>query len=187
MSMAAIPRPERGLAALLLLAVAMAAFAVAGTDRAPFVTTPEAAVTRLLELAETGADDRVYDLGSGDGRIVIAAARDFGASGVGVEIDPHLVRLARRKAEQAGVAGRVRFMEGDLFAVDLREATVVTLFLRDSVNRRLRPRLWQQLAPGTPVVSYRYDMGPEWTPERVEVLEGEPLYLYRVPEGQGHR
>ncbi len=151
------------------------------SDAAPFVTTPPAAIARMLTLAGVDPEDVVYDLGAGDGRIVIAAARDFGARGVGIEYDEALVRIARLNAERAGVSHRVRFLQGDLFAADLRDATVVTMFLRETLNRRLRPQLWQQLSPGTPVVSYRFGMGGDWRPEHQEVFEGESIYLWRVP------
>lgn len=150
-------------------------------DEPPFVTTPSAAVARMLALAEVGPDDLVYDLGAGDGRIVIAAARDFGARGVGIEHDEALVRIARVNARRAGVDDKVRFVLGDIFEIDLYGATVVTLFLRDTLNRRLRPRLFQQLPPGTPVVSYRFGMGEDWLPEHQEVFSGESIYLWRIP------
>jgi len=119
----------------------------------------------MLALAGVGQDDVVYDLGAGDGRIVIAAARWRGARGVGVEIDPALVEQARRVAARAGVADRVRFETGDLFAADVHEATVVTLYLSAELNARLRPRLSSQLRPGARIVSHQFAMG-DWPPDR---------------------
>jgi len=129
-------------------------------------------------------DDVIYDLGSGDGRIVIAAARDFGARAVGIEIDPRLVAQSALSAERAGVAGRVRFFHQDLFQADLSPATVVMLYLSEEVNMRLRPKLLRELRPGTRIVSYRVDMG-DWLPDsliRVEVDGDErAVYLWVVP------
>jgi SAM-dependent methyltransferase len=146
----------------------------------PFVPTPVAVVERMLELAEVAADDVVYDLGSGDGRIVILAAQKHGARAVGVEIDPELVAEANELARAAGVSDRVRFVEGDLFEVDLRPATAVTLYLLPAVNLRLRPRLLEQLRPGTPVVSHDFSMG-DWEPDHQERVEGSDVYKWVVP------
>ena len=157
----------------------------AATDSAaskdvPYVTTPQRVVERMLAMADVSADDVVYDLGSGDGRFVITAAQQFGARGVGVEIDPQLVEQARAQARLAGVADRVTFRQGNLFEVDLREATVVTLYLEPDLNLRLRPRLLLQLDPGDRVVSHDFGMGA-WTPDRVEKMAGSRLYLWTVP------
>ena len=150
--------------------------------------TPDHVVGALLRLAGVGPGDVVYDLGSGDGRIVIAAARDFGARAVGVEIDRLLAAAGRRNAEVAGVTDRVRIVEQDIFATDLVPATVVTLYLSESVNARLKPRLLRELRPGTRVVSYRVDMG-DWTPaQTVEIdVDGRvrTLYLWVVPPRRG--
>jgi SAM-dependent methyltransferase len=134
----------------------------------PFVTTPQNVVDAMLELAGVGPQDRLLDLGSGDGRIVITAARRWGVPGLGVEIDPSLIDRARAEARRAGVAHLARFEEADLFKIDLTQASVITMYLLPDVNLLLRPRL-QQLRPGTRVVSHDWDMG-EWLPERtVEV------------------
>jgi SAM-dependent methyltransferase len=146
----------------------------------PYVTTPQRVVERMLAMADVSAGDVVYDLGSGDGRFVITAAQQFGARGVGVEIDPELVREARAQARLAGVADRVTFRQGNLFDVDLREATVVTLYLEPDLNLRLRPKLLLQLDPGDRVVSHDFGMG-SWTPDRVEKMDGSTLYLWTVP------
>ncbi len=129
----------------------------------PYVPTHEKVVAEMLKVAKVGKNDILYDLGSGDGRIVITAAKEFGARGVGVDIDPALIREARENALKAGVADKVKFLQQDLFETDIREATVVTLYLLPEVNRRLRPKLLSDLKPGTRVVSHNHDMG-DWTP-----------------------
>ncbi|BAU48416.1 RNA methyltransferase [Sulfurifustis variabilis] len=146
----------------------------------PYVPTPEEVVRGMLELAKIGPDDLVYDLGSGDGRIVIMAAKEFGARGVGVDIDPDRIAEANENARAAGVADKVRFIQSDLFEVDLRPATAVTLYLLPEVNLRLRPKLLEELRPGTPVVSHRFDMG-DWTPEAERNFDGRTVYLWHVP------
>jgi SAM-dependent methyltransferase len=150
----------------------------------PYVQTPDRVVEAMLALADVGRADVVYDLGSGDGRIVIAAARRRGARGVGIEIDPDLVRQARSDAARAGVADRARFVAGDLFAADLREATVVTLYLSPELNARLRPRLLEALRPGSRIVSHQFGMG-DWEPTRSVRLtvEGRDhvVHLWVVP------
>ncbi|MGZ8260364.1 MAG: SAM-dependent methyltransferase [Caldimonas sp.] len=157
--------PLRAGPALLAVALAVAsAPPAAAQDEVPFVTTPDAVAAAMLEIAGVSARDHVVDLGSGDGRIVIAAARRFGASGLGVEIVPDLVARSRANAREAGVAGRVEFREEDLFRTDLRAATVVTMYLLPDVNLQLRPRLLA-LAPGTRVVSHDWDLG-DWRPDR---------------------
>jgi len=138
----------------------------------------------MLRLANVGRDDVVYDLGCGDGRIVIAAARQFGARGVGVDIDPQRVREARENAQRAGVADRVRFLRQDLFETDIREATVVTLYLLDELNMRLRPKLLRELRPGTRIVSHNFDMG-DWKPQKRLRVEGRRIYLWVVPPRTG--
>jgi len=152
----------RARAALTLcLALPLAAHAEGDV---PFVVTPDNVTLAMLELAQVGPQDFVLDLGSGDGRIVILAARRFGASGLGVEIVPELVERSRRNAQQAGVAGRARFAEQDLFKTDLSAATVITMYLLQEVNLQLRPALLA-LRPGTRVVSHDWDMG-DWRPDR---------------------
>lgn len=134
----------------------------------PFVTTPQNVVDAMLELAGVGPQDRLLDLGSGDGRIVITAARRWGIRGVGVEIDPALIERAREEARRAGVSELTNFQEADLFKIDLSQATVITMYLLPDVNLLLRPRL-QRLRPGTRLVSHDWDMG-DWLPDRsVEV------------------
>jgi SAM-dependent methyltransferase len=150
----------------------------------PYVATPPAVVAKMLELARVTKDDVVYDLGSGDGRIVIMAAQRFGARGVGVEINPDLVLEAHENARRAGVADRVHFLRQDLFETDLRGATVVTLYLMQSVNLELRPKLWRELRPGTRVVSHDFHMG-DWPPEQVVRVDGSVLYAWTIPEQPG--
>lgn len=146
----------------------------------PYVPTPTPVVEKMLELAKVGPDDVVYDLGSGDGRIVIAAVQKYGARGIGVDIDPERVREARQNAKAAGVADRVEFREGDLFKMDLSDATVVTLYLLSAVNLRLRPKLFEELKPGTRVVSHAFDMG-DWAPLRTESVGGSTIYYWVIP------
>ena len=147
----------------------------------PFVPTPDEVVAGMLALAGVRAGDVVYDLGCGDGRIVIAAARRRGVRAVGIDIDPRRIAEAEAGARRAGVADRTRFVRQDLFDADLREATVVTLYLLPSLNVRLRPKLLAELAPGTRVVSHGFDMG-DWKPARVERAGSSTIYLWIVPE-----
>ena len=147
---------------------------------APYIPTPQWLVDRMLKVANVSADDVVYDLGSGDGRLIITAAKRHGARGVGIEIKPELVREGRARARLVGVSDRVTFRQGNLFDVDLHDATVVTLYLGERVNRRLRPKLLRQLAPGDRVVSHRFGMG-NWTPDRVVTTGGRTIYLWTIP------
>ncbi|MEF8940119.1 MAG: methyltransferase domain-containing protein [Salinivenus sp.] len=157
------------------------------TDKdVPYVPTAESVGVRMLEVAGVTEDDVVYDLGSGDGRIPITAATEFGARGVGVEIDSALVAKARAKAREAGVADKVRFVQGDLFNADLSEATVVALYLWPEVNIQLRPKLLEELDPGDRIVSHDFRMG-DWEPDRVvDAGAGntgqEMIFLWTVPE-----
>jgi SAM-dependent methyltransferase len=150
----------------------------------PDVRTPPEVVVEILRLAGVGPDDVVYDLGSGDGRIVIAAARDFGARGVGIELDPDLVVESEKNAGRARVADRTRFLEQNIFRAAIGEATVVTLYLSPEVNLRLRPKLLAQLRPGSRIVSHDFPIG-DWKPDRVVNFEGagrtHVLLLWIVP------
>jgi SAM-dependent methyltransferase len=165
---------------LLAALFAGAAFAQdTGTvHEAPYIPTPPATVQEMLRLAAVGPADMVYDLGSGDGRVVIAAARDFGARAVGVERDGKLVALSREAASRAGVAGRTRFLQQDIFATSLAEATVVALYLSPNLNLKLRPALLA-LKPGTRVVSHGSDMG-DWKPDRATAIRKD-VRLWVVP------
>ena len=150
-----------------LLAASLAV--ITALPQAPFVPTPADVVDRMLELAEIRPSDVVYDLGCGDGRIVIAAAQRHGARGVGVDIDPQRIEEARRNAKAAGVAHLVTFRVGDALETDVSAATVVTLYLVASLNARLRPRLMSQLRPGARIVSHNFPIG-DWEPERVDTF-----------------
>lgn len=173
-------------------AACLAALAAVAQEqsRAPFFATPQDVVERMLALAQVGADDVVVDLGSGDGRIVIAAARQFGARGVGIDLDASSVATARENARSAGVAERVRFIQGDVLTAPISQATVVTAYLLPDLMWRLSPRFIAELRPGTRVVSHEFGL-PGWRPDRVETLEvnsphpGQPgtstLYLWIVP------
>jgi len=154
----------------------------------PFVPTTEEAVQAMLKLANVKSTDVVYDLGCGDGRIVVAAAKTYGARAVGIDIDPQRISEARENAKKAGVEDKVKFIENDLFQADIHEASVVTLFLLSSVNLKLRPKLLADLRPGTRIVSNTFDMG-DWKPEK-EITVGDPdeqsylshrLFLWTVP------
>lgn len=153
---------------------------------APYVPTAQAVVQKMLEVAEVSSDDVVYDLGSGDGRIPIAAAKEFGARAVGIEIDSALVAKARAKARAAGVADKVTFRQKDFFDADLSDATVVTLYLWPEINVKLRPKLLRELDPGDRIVSHDFRMGI-WEPEReVDAGRGntgwETIFRWTVPE-----
>jgi SAM-dependent methyltransferase len=155
----------------------------------PYVPTTDEAVQAMLKLADVKKSDVVYDLGCGDGRIVIAAAVTYGARGVGIDIDPDRIREANENAKKAHVENLVRFEEKDLFEANFREATVVTLFLLPSINLRLRPKLIEELKPGTRIVSNTFDMG-DWKPDKEQTLSGvdddeylsRRFYLWHIPQ-----
>lgn len=146
----------------------------------PFVRAHDRVVDMMLDTAGVTADDVLYDLGCGDGRIVITAALRRGARGVGVDLDPLRVAESRENARRTGVTARVRFLEQDLFATDVREATVVALYLLPEVNLKLRPKLLAELRPGARVVSHQYDMG-EWRPDRAVEMGGLTVHLWVIP------
>lgn len=153
------------------------------TDRTPdviFVPTDFQVVTQMLKLAEVTSKDIVYDLGCGDGRFVVTAARQFGARGVGVDIDPQRIQEANELAKRTGADKQVRFIQGDLFETDISEATVVTLYLLTRLNLKLRPKLMKELKPGTRIVSHAFDMG-DWQPEKTESVVSTTIYLWRIP------
>ncbi|TYT23755.1 methyltransferase domain-containing protein [Luteimonas viscosa] len=147
-----------------------------------YVPTPQPVVEAMLELAGVGPDDVLYDLGSGDGRIPITAARRFGIRAVGIDIEPVRIREANANARAAGVTDRVSFRQEDLFESDFSEATVVTLYLLPSLNRKLRPRLLAELEPGTRIVSHAFDMGDDWPPEQTRRIDSSVIHLWTVPE-----
>jgi len=146
-----------------------------------YVPTPEPVVDEMLRIANVQATDVVYDLGSGDGRIVITAAKERGARGIGIDINPERIQEAKENAQKAGVTNRVEFRQQDLFETDFSDATVVTLYLLPELNVKLRPKLLRELKPGTRIVSHAFDMG-DWKPEKVVEVAGKTIYYWVVPE-----
>ncbi len=147
----------------------------------PYVPTPEPVVDAMLKVAKVGKNDVLYDLGSGDGRIVNTAAQRYGTRGVGIDIDPQRIQEANDNAKKAGVTDRVKFVQQDLFNTDFSEATVVTLYLLPEINAKLRPILLEQLKPGTRIVSHAFDMG-DWKPDQTLNVEGKTVYYWVVPQ-----
>lgn len=151
----------------------------------PYVPTPDEVVEQMLALAKVTKNDVLYDLGSGDGRIVITAAQKFGTRGTGIDINPERIKEANENARKAGVTNRVQFRQQDLFEADISKATVVTLYLLPDINVKLRPKLFKELKPGTRIVSHDFDMG-EWKPERVVQVQGpnreHTIYYWVVPK-----
>ena len=145
-----------------------------------YVPTPQDVVEEMLKLAHVKKGDVLDDLGSGDGRIAVTAAKKYGIRAVGIDIDPERIRAATENARKAGVSGLVQFRREDLFKADFGEATVVTLYLLPDLNVKLRPRLWQELRPGTRIVSHQFDMG-DWKPEKQLELNGRTLYFWTIP------
>jgi len=179
-------RPAKPGGLFLALALASAPLILAQSERVheldvPYVPSPGSIVNGMLKLADVHKGDVVYDLGCGDGRIVIAAAKDFGARGVGVDLNPDRIKEANENARKAGVTGLVSFREGDLFNATMDDATVVTLYLLPSVNLRLKPKLLRDLKAGTRVVSHSFDMG-DWKPAREIEVDGRKLYLWIIPD-----
>lgn len=146
----------------------------------PYVPTSQSVVNAMLDLANIQPGDIHYDLGCGDGRIVITAAKR-GAKATGIDLDPQRIKEANENAEKAGLTGKVTFIEGDLFDFDFSKADVLTLYLLPSVNLRLRPKILKELKPGTRVVSHAFDMG-DWEAEKEITVDGSTLYLWTVPE-----
>jgi SAM-dependent methyltransferase len=169
------------------LAIALLASAAAQTPQPqiqinpPYVRTPDNVVDAMLKLAGVKKTDVVYDLGCGDGRIVIAAAKDYGARGVGIDIDPERVQEARENARKARVDALVKFEVNDLFDADIHNASVVALYLLPDVNLRLRPKLLKDLKPGTRIVSHDFHMG-DWKPDKQALVDvGSKIYLWTIP------
>ncbi len=169
-------------AALALLGAGLAAAQSGPEPRldVPYVPTPQPVVDKMLDLADVGSKDVLFDLGCGDGRIVITAAKERGARGTGIDINPVRINEAKQNAKTAGVSRRVDFRVGDLFETNFSQATVVTLYLLPDINRKLRPQLWKQLKVGTRVVSHDFDMGEEWPPEKVEKIGNKTLYFWTI-------
>jgi tRNA G37 N-methylase Trm5 len=172
-------------AALALATVVHAAGAQTTTQQPDviFVPTPQEVVDRMLEMAKVGKNDVLYDLGSGDGRIPVTAAKRFGIRAVGIDIDPQRIAEANENARKNGVAKLVQFKREDLFKTKFSDATVVTLYLLPDLNVKLRPRLLAELKPGTRIVSHQFDMGT-WKPEQKVELNGRTIYLWTVPRKQ---
>ena len=173
-----------GLAALFCATTAIAQTAATTTEpRRPdviFVPTPEEVVEEMLKVANVTGKDVLYDLGSGDGRIPITAAKKFGTRGVGVDIDPQRIKEANENLKNSGVGDKVRFIQGDLFEMDLTPATVITLYLLPALNLKLRPKLLK-LKPGTRIVSHDFDMG-DWKPEKTVKVGTRNVYFWTIPD-----
>jgi predicted RNA methylase len=173
-------------AAALLLLVANAGAATAQpvpATRRPdviYVPTPEDVVEAMLQVAKVTKNDVVYDLGTGDGRIPVTAAKKYGARGVGIDIDPQRIKDATENVQKNGVGDRVRIIQGDLFEANISEATVVTLYLLPSLNVKLMPKLMKELKPGTRIVSHSFDMG-DWKPEQEIDVNGRKVYYWTIP------
>jgi ribosomal protein L11 methylase PrmA len=174
---------------MIALTFATPAVTTGQTTQAPlrspdviFVPTPAEVVAAMLKVAKVGKGDVLYDLGSGDGRIPIAAVKDFGAArAVGIDIDPQRIREANENLQKAGVGDRVRFLNQDLFTTNLSEATVITLYLLPSLNLKLMPKLMAELKPGTRIVSHAFDMG-DWVPEQTLEVDGRRVYYWTIPK-----
>jgi ribosomal protein L11 methylase PrmA len=172
------------LALLLLVALLAPGAAQAQALRAPdviFVPTPQEVVEDMLRLADVKQGDVLYDLGSGDGRIAVTAAKKYGVRAVGVDIDSNRIKEANANARKAGVTKLVEFRNEDLFKTNFKEATVITLYLLPDLNVRLRPRLLAELKPGTRVVSHQFDMG-DWAPDKKLESNGRTVYFWTIPE-----
>lgn len=170
---------------LLLILIIHSARAADGTMASrldvPFVPTPPDVVDRMLEMAEVKPDDYLIDLGSGDGRIVISAVRDRNVKqALGIDLDPQRISEAQDNARRAGVDDRAQFKQGDIFKTDFSDATVLTMYLLQTVNERLRPTILKELAPGTRIVSHAFDMG-EWQPDQTDSVGGRHVYMWIVP------
>jgi predicted RNA methylase len=170
-----------------LVASAPSAFAQAATQEAPtrrpdviFVPTPEEVVEAMLQVANVTKNDIVYDLGSGDGRIPVTAAKKYGARAVGIDIDPQRIKEANENVKTSGVGDKVKIMNADLFETNLSEATVVTLYLLPSLNIKLMPKLQKELRNGTRIVSHSFDMGADWPAEKTEEVNGRRIYYWTI-------
>jgi len=171
-----------GLAALLAW-VGLASAPAQELDQydVPYVPTPQNVVDTMLKLANIKPGDVIYDLGSGDGRIVVTAAKQYGVRGVGIDINPVRIKEANENARKEGVTDKVTFKQNDLFAEDIHEATVVTIYLLPSVNLKLRPKMFKELKPGTRIISHDFDMG-DWKPERRVEVDNHRIFTWTIPE-----
>ena len=150
----------------------------------PYVPTPMEVVDAMLDLAKVNRNDVVYDLGCGDGRIVITAAKKYGATGIGVDLNPERIEEANAHAKEKGVEKKVKFYEGNLFDFDFSKATVLTLYLLPDVNLKLMPKILKEMKPGSRVVSHAFDMG-DWKPDKQVSVDGRTVYLWTVPKKRG--
>jgi SAM-dependent methyltransferase len=170
----------------LVLTLSVTTFAFAQTTAevkldVPYVPTRPSVVNAMLKLANVSSRDVVYDLGCGDGRIVITAAKQYGATGKGIDINPERIAEAKANAQKANVTNKVKFSVANLFETDFSPASVVTLYLLPAVNLKLRPQLLKQLKPGTRVVSHAFDMG-DWKPEKTVEVDGATIFLWTIPK-----
>ncbi len=163
--------------------VAQAQTAASATRRPDviYVPTPEEVVDAMLQVAKVTKNDLVYDLGTGDGRIPVTAAKKYGARGVGIDIDPQRIKEATENVQRSGVGDKVRIIQGDLFETNISEATVVTLYLLPSLNQKLMPKLMKELKPGTRIVSHAFDMG-DWKPDQELDVNGRKVYFWTIPK-----
>ena len=171
---------------MALTSIPTRAYAQAAAQEAPtrrpdviYVPTPEEVVEAMLQVANVTKNDVVYDLGCGDGRIPVTAAKKYGARGVGIDIDPQRIKEANENVQKNGVGDKVKIMNADLFTTDISEATVVSLYLLPSLNLKLRPTLWKTLKPGTRIVSHDFDMG-DWKPEQTLNVDGATVYYWTI-------
>ena len=181
-----LQRPALALVAALAAAPCAPAHAqvAAPAARRPdviYVPTPDEVVEAMLQVAKVTKNDVVYDLGTGDGRIPVTAAKKYGARGVGIDIDPQRIKDANENVQKSGVADKVRIIQGDLFETNISEATVVTLYLLPSLNQKLMPKLMKELKPGTRIVSHAFDMG-DWKPEQELDVNGRKVYFWTIPK-----
>jgi SAM-dependent methyltransferase len=170
---------SRCLVAIVAIIAIDASAQIRPTPDIHYTPTRHIVADAMLQLASVTADDVVYDLGSGDGRIVIIAAQKYGARGVGIEIDPALVTLAHQNARDAEVANRVSFIQGDLFTADISPATLVTMYLSASINRRLEPKLKSELRPGTRIVTHQFRIG-DWPPDATRRVDFSDIFLWTL-------
>lgn len=147
----------------------------------PYVPTPMDVVEAMLDIAKVGKNDVVYDLGCGDGRIVVTAAKKFGATGIGVDLNPERIEEANAYAKEKGVKRKVKFYEGNLFDFDFSKASVLTLYLLPDVNLQLKPKILAEMKPGSRVVSHAFDMG-DWKPDKQILVDGRTVYMWTVPK-----
>jgi len=184
-----VPKGSWTLVALLIITTAVSSgLMLAQQPEAParqpdviYVPTPQDVVDAMLDLAQVKSTDVIYDLGSGDGRIPITAAQKYGARGLGIDINPERIKEANDNLKKANVGDKVKFLTADLFETDISEATVVTLYLLQSLNEKLRPKLFKELKPGTRVVSHAFSMGDAWPPEKTLNLNGRTVYFWTIP------